>query len=196
MENKKLRTTILLICLISWGIPKAQDFKPVRPGFDTIRLKEFHAKKIVAFTIHRVTIFVDYRDFEKEMRAFWKYYNHGLKGYFKAKDRGEVVNADFEIRYRAIDSFYKDLNAQIKIADTIHLVEGGLSKYDLGDIIYYDRQIENGHCAIEDEQHVRYFIILRQKVSRMRGFLDGWGGRWYFLPGHKEHFYAAMDWIS
>ncbi len=163
---------------------------------DTIRLKDFTAKKIVAYEIHSVTVYVNYDDYKKELYIFWKRYNEGIKEISKEKRKGEYINSDYKPRYKVIDSVYKLLNKQIKTSDTIYLSQKPFDKVGLRCLMDLDKQIEKGTCAITDNKNNKQYIIIRQKGEWYRGPLNAWGGRRYFLIGQTSYFLEATDWIS
>lgn len=163
---------------------------------DTIRLPDFQAKKIVAYKLSQVTIYVKYQDFYYEFLPLYKRYNSGMKSIAKERRKGEYINPDYDQRFRILDSTYKLLKAQVKLADTVYLTQASYSKYELRELIDFDKHIENGTCAITDNNNNRHYLIVRQKGSWYRGPLAAWGGRRYFLPGYAEFFLSGTDWIS
>ena len=183
-----LFSLIFLICLTS----KSQSIPFDKYVTDTFRLTDFTAKKIVAYEINSVTVYVNYEDYKNELYTFWKNYKKSRK----YKSSSNILNHDFENRYRVIDSVYKLLVKQIKIVDTIFLTQKSFSSVGLRCLMDLDRQIENRTCAIVDSNNVRQFIIIRKKGSWYRGPLESWGGRRYFLVDYKNYFYEATDWIS
>ena len=163
---------------------------------DTIHLLKFHAKKVVAYKLKQVTVYVSYQNFYKEFLPLYKRYKEGVKGIEKERKRGEYINPDYEPRFRILDSTYKFLKAQVKTADTVYLTQTTFDKYQLRELIDFDKHIEKGTCAITDNNKDPHYIIIRQKGSWYRGPLAAWSGRRYFLPGQTEFFLSGTDWIS
>jgi hypothetical protein len=163
---------------------------------DTIRLPEFNTKKVVAYKLKQVTIYVNYQEFYKEFLPLYKRYKDGMKGTEKEKRRGEYINPEYEPRFRILDTTYRLLKTQEKLKDTIYLTQETFDKYQLREIIDLDKHIENGTCAITDNNNNRHYIVIRQKGSWYRGPLNAWGGRRYFLPGQTQFFLSGTDWIS
>jgi hypothetical protein len=163
---------------------------------DTIRLPEFKAKKIVAYKLQQVTIYVNYKDFYKEFLPLYNRYKDGVKGIEKERRQGHYINPDYEPRFRILDTTIQQLKAQIKTADTVFLTQTTFDKYQLRELIDFDKHIENGTCAITDNKGKRHYLIIRQKGSWYRGPLAAWGGRRYFLPGRTSFFLSGTDWIS
>jgi len=90
----------------------------------------------------------------------------------------------------------KTLKNQVKSTDTVYTRESSFTSVGLGPAYDFSAAIDKGACAIKDGNNQRHFIIIRKRVSRQRGFLDGWGGRLYYLPGRKDYFIGGTDWVS
>jgi hypothetical protein len=163
---------------------------------DTIQLPEFHVKKVVAYKLNQVTIYVSYKDFYKEYLPLYKRYKKGAKGIAKERKQGHYINPDYEPRFKILDTTFKYLKTQIKKADTVYLTQSTFDKYQLRELISFDQHIEKRTCAITDNINKRQYIIIRQKGSWYRGPLAAWGGRRYFLPGQTSYFLSGTDWIS
>jgi len=163
---------------------------------DTLHLGQFIAKKIIVYKFQSVTFFVDYYDYLKSLKVFWKRYKNGMKGTKKEKARGEYINPEYEPKWLVIDSIYKTTRKLSKKQDTIYLTQKTFDKVGLRGLMDFDVQIERGHCAIYDDKNIKQSTIIRQKGSWYRGPLAAWGGRRYFLQGATTYFYEATDWIS
>lgn len=163
---------------------------------DTIQLPVFYAKKIVAYKLSQVTVYVSYKDFYNEFLPRYKRYKDGVKDIEKERRKGKYINPDYEPRFRILDSTYKFLKTQVKIADTVYLTQTTFTRYQLRELIDFDKHIEKGTCAITDNKGKRHYVIIRHKGYWYRGPLEAWGGRRYFLPGRTEFFLSGTDWIS
>lgn len=159
---------------------------------DTIKLKTFTAKKIVAYRIGYVTIFMDHKSFLDEYYVFWKRYDDDRKERIKDND----MDDDFALRFNTIDSAYRLLKTKIKTADIVFLAQDPFDKAGLKCLVRLDVYIENGTCAVKDENNQLQHTVTRHKGSWHRGPLNAWGGRRYFLPGRTIHFYQETDWLS
>jgi hypothetical protein len=181
---------LLPLNLLGQGIPfdKSSD--------SVIYLKQFSSKKNVAYTINDVTVFMNRDDYKNDVEVVWKHYNEGLSPFQKEKILKEGASSDWNKRYILIDSVYKLLLVEIDSQDTIRLSEKTFNKAGLRGLANIDRLIENGKCAIIDENNVRHFKIIRRKGSWYRGPKEAWGGRRYYLPKKEKWFYQATDWIS
>ena len=191
----RLLITILTLTFFSKAFGQTIPFD--KYTVDTFHLGQFFAKKIVAYEYNTVTFFVDYRDYLKMHTIFWKRYKEGMKSSKKEKEKGEYINPDYEPRWLLIDSVYKVLKLQVRLKDTIFLTQKIFDKVGLGPgNNFFADLIEKNKCAIIDKERKRQFLIIRQKGSWYRGHLDAWGGRRYFLPGVRDFFIDATDWIS
>ena len=114
----------------------------------------------------------------------------------KKKKKGHYINPDYEPRYKILDSTYKLLKQQVKQKDTIFLDHEVYAKVDFRELIDFDKAIEDGKCAIIDNNNVRHYLIIRRKGSWILGPLNGGGERRYFLPGNKQPFYSIRDWSA
>lgn len=163
---------------------------------DTLHLGQFCAKKVIAYKFQEVTFYVDYNDYIKSLKVFWKRYKEGMKYGKEAKEKGEYVNPEYEPRWLVIDSIYQTIKKQSKKQDTIYLTQKTFDKVGLRSLMDFDVQIEKGNCAIYNHNNILQTTIIRQKGSWYRGPLAAWGGRRYFLLGATNFFYEATDWIS
>ena len=172
-----------------------QAFKENFPT-DTILLKDIRYDKVLAYKLNSVTVLVDYNSYIKAFQKFWKQYKIGMRSLRRSEKRGDVINPDYEPRYRFLDSLYKILRSQSLTSDTIYLNQSAFSKYDLGPGYDFTTDIDRGDCAIFDRNNNRHFIILRQEDAYQRDFLDGWGDFRYFLIGTKFNFITKTKWVS
>ena len=163
---------------------------------DTLYLGQFSAKKVIAYKLQSVTFYMDYKDYLKDLSVFWKRYRKGMKGLRKEKAKGEYINPEYEPRWRVIDSVYRTIKNQYKTQDTIYVSQKPFDKVGLGCLAYLETQIEKGTCTIVDNKNIKQTIIIRRKEEWQRGYLEGWGGRKYFVPGQITPFYSATDWMS
>jgi hypothetical protein len=163
---------------------------------DTLHLGQFSAKKIIAYKFQSATIHVDYNDYLKSLKVFWKRYKDSMKRMKKEKARGEDIDSEYELRWLVIDSIYQTIRKLTKKQDTIYLTQKTFDKVGLRSLMDFDVQIENGYCAIYNNNSIKQTIIIRQKGSWYHGPLNAWGGRRYFLEGAISFFYEATDWIS
>jgi hypothetical protein len=163
---------------------------------DTIHLGQFRAKKIIVYKFQSVTFHVDYKDYLKSLKVFWKRYKDGMKYLIDGRKKGEYVNPEYEPRWLVIDSIYQTIKKLSKKQDTIYLTQKTFDKGGLRSLMDFDVQIEKGHCAIYNANNIQQTIIIKQKGSWYRGPLAAWGGRRYFLLGETNFFYEATDWIS
>jgi len=160
-----------------------------------MRISGCHSSKIVAYDMGPVTIYVDYDDFMKLYKPFWKMYRKSMRGTDKEIRKGEYINPEYEPRYRVIDSMYHYLREQMKIADTVILSYQPFLNVGLGGPVHFDPFLEKGNCDIRDKRDILHRYILRRRESHSNGNA-GWGGRLYFIPGEKQHFYFGQDWIT
>jgi hypothetical protein len=155
--------------------------------FDTIKLAEFKAKKIVAYKISYITVYVSYNFYYSDLGLFLKRRDEMMKQYgIKENDKG----------YKLVNAVYKRIQKQIKTSDTIYLDQKDFDKKGLTCLLSIDYAIEHGECAIVDNRNQKQSIIIRQKLSWDGIPLSGWGGRRYFLPGKSDYFFEVTDWIS
>jgi hypothetical protein len=189
-----MRLLFIILTSFTWISSFAQPFD--KYTVDTIRLAELKIKKVVAYKLKQVTIYVKYKDFMKEFTPLYKRYKDGMKGTDKEREQGHYINPHYEPRFSILDTTFKLLQSQIKIADTVFLTQTTFDRYQLREIIDFDKYIEKGACAIRDNDNNQHFIVIRQKGSWYRDLLAAWGGRRYFLPGQIEFFFSATDWIS
>jgi hypothetical protein len=159
---------------------------------DTFYLKSPEFKEVVAYNLSGVTIYIPYKDYINDLRPFWKRYKHSMK---IKTDPDDYVNPDYEPRWRVIDSMYQIAKKSIKHQDTIYVFQRTFGKVGVGPIVYFEKQIESGECKIIDDHGIQQNMIIRVKGSRVRGPLDGWGGRIFFLNGRSHPFYEAGDWF-
>jgi hypothetical protein len=158
---------------------------------DTLRLGELNAKKVIAYTIRRVTIQVEYSEYLNSLEVFWKRYKDGMNEIKRAAARGEYIDPKYEARWLLIDSVYRAIRKLSQEADTIHLSHTEFERLGLRPALDFDVQIEKGNCVIYNDEGIRQTVIIRQK-----GSLSYWGGRRYFLPGASTYFFEATDWVS
>ena len=70
-------TILVQLNLLGQGIPfdKSSD--------SIIHLKQFSSKKIVAYSINYVTVFMSRDDYKNDVEVVWKHYNKGLSPFEK-----------------------------------------------------------------------------------------------------------------
>jgi len=165
---------------------------------DTIYLKDFNAKRVVAYKMNSITYFVAYEDYKKALKVFWKRVQQNKKSLAKSRRNGEYINEDAVKRGEVIDSIYRYLISSIKKNDTVYLVDRfDGSYYLIGQMNnFFPDLMEKGRCSITDENNVKQYAIIRQTGSWYRDPLAAWAGRRYFLPGRKSFFIQATDMIS
>ena len=192
-----MRICVLVSLIFFFHLSYSQ--KPLYDQYrtDTIYLEKIYFKKVVSYKIGSIIFLVDYSDFKDNLYSFWKKYQKENRLAEKEKHNGVVVNPAYEPRWRLIDSVYKIIKTQIKTQDTIFLSQEIFDKVGIGPWgNFFPDLIEQNECAIFDENQKQHFTIVRQTGTKIRGPLDGYGGRAYFLPGQKQYFIAALDWIS
>ncbi len=188
----RLQSIILATLFSTISIGQTLDHYTV----DTIHLPKFHVKKVVAYKLKQVTIYVAYKDFYTEFLPLYKRYKNGVKNIAKERKQGLFINLDYEPRFKILHTTFKYLNYQIKKADTVYLTQSTYDKYQLRELISLDKHIENRTCAIKDNNNKQQYTIIRQKGSWYRGPLAAWGDRRYFLSGQTSYFLSGTDWIS
>ena len=209
-----MRILLIILIVCSWAISfgqvnqnvdslKSTDFPLREDGIkldkftiDTLHLKKFKAKKIIAYKLGSVTFYINKNIYLKSLKVFWKNYKAGMKFVEDEKNKGGYVNPEYEPRWRVIDSIYHTIRKLSKKQDTIFLSQKTFTKVGLRPLIDFAVQMENGHCAIYDNNNIQQKIIIRQRGSWYRGFLQFWSGRRYFLKGAVSFFYEATDLIS
>lgn len=182
-----MRCTLFLIMFTCCVQAYAQINTECTSIFDTIKLEAFKAKKIIAYKISYVTVYVSYNFYYSDLGLFLKRRDEMMKQYgIKEKDKG----------YEMVNAVYKRIQKQIKTSDTIYLDQKDFDKKGLTCILSVDYAIEHGECAIIDNRKQKQLIVIRQKLSWEPFPLSGWGGRRYFLPGKSNYFFEVTDWIS
>src|SRR3954470_3964903 len=88
-----------------------QAFKENFPT-DTIQLKDVRYNKVLAYKFNSVTILVDYKNYIKALKQFWEQYKTGMRSIRRSEKRGDLINPDYEPRFRFLDSLYKALRSQ------------------------------------------------------------------------------------
>jgi hypothetical protein len=86
--------------------------------------------------------------------------------------------------------------SQAKLSDTLYIKSESFGQMDLGPGHDFSIDVESGNCAVKDDKGERHFMILRQRQSYQKDWLDGWDGRRYFIPGKKVSFLARTERIS
>ncbi|MCB0777798.1 MAG: hypothetical protein KDB99_15955 [Chitinophagaceae bacterium] len=161
-----------------------------------IYLKEFSSRKVLAYTISYVTVFMSFEDGKNDIKRAWQFFWSGVTPEEKQKIISERDSSDRNNRILFIDSIYEYLSFAIKNQDTVYLSQTTFDNAEFRCLIAIDQLIEKGECAIVDNRNKRHYKIIRKKGYWYKGQLNAWGGRRYFLPKKKKWFYAAMDWIS
>jgi hypothetical protein len=172
---------------------KAQSIPFDKFSTDTLHLTPFTAKKIVAYTLNSITFYVDYNDYKKDLRVFWKRYNSGMKTKLAPNEK---PNPDYNARWLTIDSIHTLLKTLVKKQDTIWLNQKTFDKVGLRQLCDFTKLIENNKCSIANNKGELQYIIIRKKGEWYRGPLNAWGGRRYFFPGDNNFFIDGTDWIS
>jgi hypothetical protein len=191
-----MKRLISFLVLLSSIISNGQGISYNNFITDTIYLKPFTASKIVSYEFDSVTFYVDYEDYKKEFYSLWKTYHNGMKDAEKAKRNGQYYNKDYEKRWPFIDSIYSILINQVLKNDTIFLTHKMFAKAHLSDLNdFFPNLIEKNRCSILSKDGMRQTILIRQNGSYIHGS-SSFGGRRYFLLGHKEYFIQATDWES
>jgi hypothetical protein len=163
---------------------------------DTLNLKQLAFRKVIAYKINSVTILVDYNDFMKSFKPFWKKYRNEVRSLNRGKENAVEENPYYVKRFIFLDSTYKQLIRQVVAADTAYITQLSFEIADIGTSYNFIKKIEQGNCIILDNQNVRHFKILKQKYSYQKAPLDGWGGRLYFIAGQEKPFISGTDWVS
>ena len=173
----------------------AQNFNPSSTT-DTIKLKNINFKKVLAYKINSATILVSYEDFMKAFVPFWKKYKRGVRSLNRGKLNAMKENPSWVRRFIFLDSTYKRLTAQIKTRDTVYINQWSFALADIGTSYDFVGKIEEGSCIVLDGDNVRQAFVLMQKYSYQKGFLDGRGGRLYFINGQQKPFIRGTNWVS
>jgi len=191
-----MRYPLLLILLIFKGsFSVAQTYNDSLKT-DTFFLKNIELKKVIAYRVSSVTILVDYDDFMKKFTPVWKKFKSQVKSLAKDEGYDYLGIPGDRRRFLFLDTTYQNIRRQINTNDTAYLDDISFRLADMGHGFNFDRAIEAGKCIILNKNHVQQNIILRQKYSHQKRWLEGWGGRLYFLPGDKTPFLSGTDWVS
>jgi hypothetical protein len=127
---------------------------------------------------------------------FWKRLGKGVKEVKRSERRGEAFNKNYYRMFKLADSIHNFLEAQIVAGDTAYVADELFQSAGMGSGHDFSKNLENGNCIILDKNKEKQVKVLRQHYSRQKGFLDGWGGRLYFLPGQKYPFLKGTNWMS
>ncbi|MDF2188094.1 hypothetical protein [Paraflavitalea sp. CAU 1676] len=149
----------------------------------------------MSYTLLGLTIYINYKDYIKDLQPLWKHYKNGMKYVTSAKP-GEYINPDYEPRWRVLDSMYRSARGLISKQDTLYVSQHTFNKVGLGSSISLDQLIEKGRCKIFDRDGIQQHIVIRVAGMYQKGPLNGWGGRRYLLTGAKGFFFEASDWHS
>ncbi len=160
---------------------------------DTFYLGLFKPSKVVAYNLSKITIYIDYEYYIKELHSLWGFYKNVID---RIKNSVEYVNPEYKKRWVIIDSIYQIIKKSEKTQDTFYVSQKSFTKVGLRPLISFDKLIENGKCQIFDSNNVQQKAIIRLKGSWQKGPLQGWGGRKYFLFGQKYFFFEVSDWHS
>jgi len=189
-------TTVILTFILGNSLGQTVIMLDTYP-VDTIVLKEFTEKKIVAYNINSVTVFVKYEDYKSEFDAIWERY-HQMEMRMtetEAKDKDDD-DLEYEARWKLMDSVHSLLETRVQYSDTVYLSHEIFTRVGFGCLMNLSKQIEAGTCAVTDKKNKRHYTIIRRPVSRHRGRMNISGGRQYFLPKSKTCFYEVTDWIT
>lgn len=164
--------------------------------FDTLWIRGCHSSKIVQYDLGQATIYMDYKEFMRQYKPFWKMYKKGMHGIPREIRQGYDVNPDYLPRGRAVDSMYNYCRTQVKISDTIVVDPGAFYRVGIGSPVHFDSFLDDGNCDLRDGSNRLQKFILRRKATHSEGWNQSWGGRLYFIPGERKYFYGATDWVS
>jgi hypothetical protein len=159
-------------------------------SIDTFYLDLFKPSKVVAYSLSKITIYIDYEVYIKEFSSLWEFYKKGMA---RIKKFGEYGNSEYKQRWVVIDSIYQITKKCEKIQDTFYVSQKAFNKVGLRPLISFDKLIEKGNCQILDNNNIRQKAIIRLKGSWQRGPLQGWSGRKYFLFEQKYFFLEVSD---
>jgi hypothetical protein len=176
-----MKAFLLQLNILFSLMANAQQLETTISRIDTLTLGKFNEKKIVRYTISNVQICIEAHAFLKtveSMRDRWKEFYRGTE------------------QFKVIDSIYNIVKEQIKIKEIIDVSQGVFDKVGLLSPVDFDQFIENGKCAIYNENNIRQFIIIRKEESYYCGPLCAWEGRRYYLLNVKNYFYEATDIVS
>src|SRR5687768_12324752 len=101
---------------------KATTIKPTAPNnsdIDTIWLRDFTANKLIAYKLAGATIYVDYNTYLKSSEVFWRRYKEGISELEKEQTSSENSDSMYRVRWRVVDSVYKEIQSLSKKTDTI-----------------------------------------------------------------------------
>jgi len=185
--------TILLFVLVHK--PLAQTYNAAEKS-DTIKLNMVSFTKSVAYRIDSVTILVEYDDFMKSFKPFWKLYQKNVAKGAKKKDPAKRTHLSYIRRAKFLDSIYQRLIVEITTRDTVYIEYASFAAADIGPAYDYVSKVEAGDCIILDQNGNRQLIVLKQYYSHQRGPLNGWGGWLYFILPHNKPFLTKTKWVS
>jgi hypothetical protein len=163
---------------------------------ETLPLKDLHFKKVLAYQMNAALILVDYNEFMNAFMPMRDKLVKDVKRLRKQEKRGEVINRHYFAIERLVDSAYRLLQVQEQSGDTIRIDNLLFRSVDWNCGYDFLQSIHKGNCMILNAAGVRQSYVLIQYYSHQRGFLDGWGGWLYFIPGEKFPFLSKTKWMS
>jgi hypothetical protein len=159
---------------------------------DTVRLHSIWFTKVVAYELNEAVIYVDYQKFLSSFKKILKQYRKGAK----ISEATKSTQSNDVSRYQLLDSVYKAMETIASSNDTIFIRHSLFDRSGFGALYDFSEDMDKGDCAIRDRQKKWYRFLLRETVAIKKDLPDAWGGRKYFIPGEKKHFFSVTDWLN
>jgi hypothetical protein len=149
-------------------------------SIDTVRLTNFNAKKVIVFKHNDATFYLDFAEYKIAVADFKKMY---LKGYKRRLDE--------------VNSALKNAKRQFKKTDTAYMTQQDFNNFGVQPMEkFIATQIDKGNCLVHDINNSPLTQIIRVTGSFIRGPLNAWAGRRYYLPGQDKYILLVTTSIS
>jgi hypothetical protein len=158
-----------------------------------INLQQFELSNVVAYKIGNATIITKQKVFEQSIKSIWLKYKEGMND-LSVEDDVEFKSA-YTARFKLLDSTLKILISNKK-PNIIYLNHKTFERLEFRPPMDFEKQLENGDCALFDKNNKRQYRIIRRKFSEYFGPLNASAGRRYYLVGEADFFYETVDSIS
>lgn len=198
-----MRSYLLFLLLLGnyYGSCQKNSFDKFKQ--DTIAMGNINFTNVVALDVNEAVICIEYRLFKEKLFQEWTGCRKQVKEREHIRDNNsesyKIVSnqiAFYKRQFVVLDSIKKYLKKVAVPKDTAFISYNIFLKISspFGDFI--PALIESGQCIIVHKNNKRQSYIIRQIGSKKTGQMTGVGLSLYFLPGHNNHFWSKMNWVS